>query len=403
MREPKLYLVMVGLPARGKSTIAAKLKEYMTKDGIRTRIFNNGDLRRRLIHQDTSDSQFYDPRNLEASELREKIAETNMRWARKYLSGSGQVAILDATNGRVERRQKISTLLNDHALLFIECLNTNMEILEASISRKIGLPEFDHLAPEQAAESFKQRIRYYETRYRPLGDERNFIKLDSLSNIIEQEEILDNIPFYDRIRDFLVTDHVKNLFLVRHGETFFNLENRIGGDSPLTENGKAQARKLADRFKDREIPIIFTSQKARTIQTAEPIRDIQQNCVIFPLNEFNEIDAGVCECMSYEEIEQKMPQVFLARKQDKYGYVYPQGEGYVSMKARINQGIKKALFLSSNSSSLMIIGHRAVNRMILSHFLYRRDEDVPYIYIPQDRYYHIVSTHNKKLFQLIRI
>jgi hypothetical protein len=48
----------------------------------------------------------------------------------------------------------------------------------------------------------------------------------------------------------------------------------------------------------------------------------------------------------------------------------------------------------------MIIGHRAVNRMILSHFLFRRTEDVPYIYIPQDRFYHIVATQDKKLFQL---
>ena len=38
--------------------------------------------------------------------------------------------------------------------------------------------------------------------------------------------------------------------------------------------------------------------------------------------------------------------------------------------------------------------------MILSHFLYRREEDVPYIYVPQDKFYHIVATQTKKLFQL---
>jgi hypothetical protein len=41
-----------------------------------------------------------------------------------------------------------------------------------------------------------------------------------------------------------------------------------------------------------------------------------------------------------------------------------------------------------------------VNRMILSHFLYRRQEDVPYVYIPQDKFYHIVTAQDKKLFQL---
>lgn len=38
--------------------------------------------------------------------------------------------------------------------------------------------------------------------------------------------------------------------------------------------------------------------------------------------------------------------------------------------------------------------------MILSDFLFRRAEDVPYIFIPQDKYFHIVSTQTKKLFEL---
>ena len=106
--------------------------------------------------------------------------------------------------------------------------------------------------------------------------------------------------------------------------------------------------------------------------------------------------------MSYKEIKTEKPEVYQARKTDKYNYIYPGGEGYVSMKERVDRGIKKALFLSSNSQNIMIIGHRAVNRMILSHFLYRRIEDVPYIYVPQDKFYHIVATQDKKLFQLKR-
>jgi broad specificity phosphatase PhoE len=159
---------------------------------------------------------------------------------------------------------------------------------------------------------------------------------------------------------------------------------------------------LARYFTRKKIPLIFTSQKKRTIQTADPIKQLQKNSMIVPLAEFNEIDAGVCECMSYEEIRGKMPQVYCARAIDKHDYIYPGGEGYLSMKGRIDSGIKKALYLSSNSENIMIIGHRAVNRMILSHFLYRRKEDVPYIYIPQDKFYHIVATQDKKLFQLKR-
>ena len=104
--------------------------------------------------------------------------------------------------------------------------------------------------------------------------------------------------------------------------------------------------------------------------------------------------------MSYEEIRSKMPHVYYVRRKDKYNYIYPEGEGYLSMEERIIKGIKKALYLSNPSDNIMIIGHRAVNRMILSHFLFRRKEDVPYIYIPQDKFYYISATQNKKVFQL---
>jgi broad specificity phosphatase PhoE len=224
--------------------------------------------------------------------------------------------------------------------------------------------------------------------------------MDSLHNRIFDEKVLDAIPLYSRIRDFLVTDVVKNLFLIRHTETFYNVEDRIGGDPPLTPWGIEQAKTLARFFRNRKISYIFTSKKQRTIQTAEPIAEIQKDCTIIPLKEFDEIDGGICEGMSYQEIQEKRPEVYYAREADKYNYVYPKGEGYVTMKQRIELGIKKAFFLNRHADNIMLIGHRGVNRMILAHFLYRRDEDVPYIYVPQDKFYHITATQDKKLFQL---
>jgi broad specificity phosphatase PhoE/predicted kinase len=400
MKDKKLYLVMVGLPARGKSTLSAKLKENFTREGVKTRIFNNGDLRRRLIRENTTYPEFYDPNNKEGVALREKIALLNMDLAKGYLANKGQAAILDATNVSLRRRDKTVSVLSDHPILFIECINDDEEILKASIHRKITLPEFNHIDEDDAIKIFEKRIIYYKAIYSPLRDERNFVKLDSLKNRVLQEETADEIPYYDQIRDCLVTDVVKNLFLVRHTETSYNLGNRIGGDPDLTEKGEVQARRIAQHFLKRHIPFIFTSQKKRTIQTAEPIRELQKDCTIIPLEEFNEIDAGICERMSYEEIREKMPGVYLARKKDKYNYVYPKGESYASMKERVETGIKKALYLAGRSENIMIVGQRAANRMILSHFYYRREEDVPYIFVPQNKFYHIVATQYRKLFQL---
>jgi len=401
MKNNKLYIVMVGLPARGKSTISIRLKETFRNNSIPTMIFNNGNLRREYRPaRETYHAGFYDPENKPAVELRKKFALINIERAKKYLRSKGQIAILDATNASRERRELIEEHLNDHPILFIECINNNKEILDLSIIQKTKMPEFSHLDRDSAIKNFRERISYYETIYTPIKDERNFIRLDSLSNKLLEERLTDPIPYSSRIRDFLVTDVVKNLFLIRHTETYFNVEDRIGGDPKLTQKGRSQAMALARFFKNKKISFIFTSQTKRTIQTARPIKELQQACTIIPLKEFNEIDGGICDSMTYQEIREKMPEVYLARKKDKYNYIYPQGEGYVTMRERVGKGIKKAFYLNRNSDNIMIIGHRGLNRMILAHFLYRRDEDVPYIYIPQDKFYHIISTQDKKVFQL---
>ncbi len=400
MENKRLYIAMVGLPARGKSSIATKLKESLVHESVKARIFNNGDLRRKTIRENTSYAGFFDSNNSEGVAIREQIALTNMERAQKFLNSTGNVAILDASNVSRDRRERIQSRLNDHPILFIECVNNNEEILSASILRKIDLDEFGHLTREKAIKGFRERISSYQSIEEPLESERNYIRLDSLHNRVMKEEISDRIPYFEQIRDFLVTNTVKNLFLIRHGESHYNTEDRIGGDSDLTEKGLAQAVALADYFKQKKIPLIFTSQKKRTQQTASLIKEAQEDCTIIPLAEFNEINSGICACMSYKKIRAQMPQVYAERKKDKYNYVYPEGEGYATMQERVNRGIKKALYLSNPSDNIMIVGHRAVNRMILSHFMFRREEDVPFIYIPQDKFYYICTTQNKKHFQL---
>lgn len=403
MIAEKLYIVLMGLPARGKSTLGVRLRDAFRKDHIHTRIFNNGNLRR--IYQpidETSYAEFYSPKNPAAVKLRQKFAVMNMEKAKAYLQNSGQVAILDATNASRHRRKMIEEHLDDHPIFFIECVNDDEDLLPLSILEKTKLPEFAHLDSKKAEAEFLKRIQYYKMIYEPLKAERNFVRLDSLQNKILEEKHTDSIPFYVRLRDYLVTDEVKNLFLIRHTQTEYNMEDRIGGDPVLTAKGRKQAEALGHFFAKKKISYIFTSSLLRTKKTAEAIAAKQENCRIIALKEFDEINAGVCEGMTYTEIEKTMPQVFREREAHKYNYAYPEGESYAIMKPRIEAGIKKAFFLNRHASNIVIVGHQAVNRLILSHFLYRRDVDVPYIFIPQDRFYHIVATHNKKLFELKR-
>jgi len=398
----KLVIVMVGLPARGKSTMARKLGRTLELDGVRVRIFNNGELRRKLdTEANTSSAEFFSPVNIKGKELREQISRMNIELAQAFFSEGGEVAIMDASNVTRERRQSIAAAFPDLPLCYIECLNADDEALEANLERKAGLKEFRHLTPEKALESFLKRIAYYESIYEPLDTEANRILVDSFDSCILQEQITDVLPYYDRIRDIITTRVVRNLFLVRHGETHFNREDRIGGDSDLTDQGREQANALAEHFATIRIPIIFTSNYKRTLQTAAPIAERQDPCSIIALPEFNEIHAGICEGMTYEEIRQKMPHVARARGPNKYRYIYPEGEGYKTMEDRVHRGLKKVFFLNNYDENIMIVGHRAVNRMILSSFLSRQEEEIPYIYMPQDRYYHIQIDPHKRIFELI--
>jgi len=397
----KLVIAMVGLPARGKSTMTRKIARTLELDDVRTRIFNNGDLRRRLFEEDTSHPEFFSPGNPKGVAQREQCARLNLDLARAFLEEEGQVAILDASNVTRRRRRMVAEAFPaDIPVFFIECVNADAEALKANLERKASQQELSHLSRREAVASFLQRIAHYESIYEPLREEPNRLLVDSFENRILREQISDVLPYYDRIRDIITTRIVKNLYLVRHGETHANLEERIGGDADLTPHGRAQAGALADYFARVRIPIIFTSTHKRTLRTAAPIAARQEHCAIVALPEFDEIHAGICEGMTYREIQERLPEVAAARKRDKYDYVYPEGEGYRTMENRIHRGLKKIFYLTNYNDNIMIVGHRAVNRMILSDFVFRPKEEVPYIYMPQNRYYQIRIDPYKRIFAL---
>lgn len=397
----KLYVAMVGLPARGKSTLANRIKAGLNAQGIRTAIFNNGELRRTLLGSETACPEFFNPSNASARLQREELARRNMERARNWLALGGDVAIIDATNGTPAQRQAIARILDNHPLLFVECVNEDPLLLDASIRRKTRLPEFAGLSESEALRGFRKRIDYYASIYVPVKNEACWMRVDAADSCILAEAPCNDLPYYAAIRDIVVSRWVRDLYLVRHGETEFNLEGRLGGDPDLTEAGLRQAERLAHHFRGKRIPYIFTSTRRRSAQTAAPLLADRPEALGMALAEFDEIDAGVCEGMRYEDVKAGMPLEYAARAANKYQYVYPRGEGYAMLKERVARGLRRALFIAGEDT-LMIVGHQAINRTLLSLFLFRRPSDVPYTYIPQNQYYHITVTQQKKLFEMIR-
>ena len=103
----KLVIVMVGLPARGKSYIVKKLARYFNWSAHTCRVFNCGDRRRQQATTE-QDATFFDARNQETHTIREHVAmetlETLIHW---IIHDNGTVGILDATNSTLARREKI--------------------------------------------------------------------------------------------------------------------------------------------------------------------------------------------------------------------------------------------------------------------------------------------------------
>jgi len=69
----------------------------------------------------------------------------------------------------------------------------------------------------------------------------------------------------------------KKIYIVRHGQTDFNLQNIVQGsgvDSSLNPRGLAQARAFFDNYKDVPFDKIYTSTLKRTKETVQQFLDL---------------------------------------------------------------------------------------------------------------------------------
>lgn len=233
-----------------------------------------------------------------------------------------------------------------------------------------------------------------------MGKEQYWLCVDTMSSRILAEQPCEGSPYYPAIREIVVSWWVQSLYLARHGQTEYNVQGRIGGDPPLTAKGRMQAEALALHLRDQKLDWVFTSTRMRSHETAAPLLRGRHETRVMAFKEFDEIWAGDCEGMCYSEIRETMPEITAGRNADKYHYAYPHGESYAMLRERVRRGLQRALFLAGELP-VMLVGHQAINRVILSLFLRQREEDIPYINVPQNQYYHISLTPRRKLIERI--
>lgn len=100
------------------------------------------------------------------------------------------------------------------------------------------------------------------------------------------------------------------LYLVRHGETIWNLEKRFQGqiDSPLTENGREQAQILGKFLQGMSFDVLITSDLGRAAETAQILNSFLNIPVFIEEPILRERNFGIFHGLNKEEAEKKYPQ-----------------------------------------------------------------------------------------------
>lgn len=353
--------------------------------GVNTRVFNAGDYRRQIQDEKAKRPKhsFFDPNNPEAKAIREACMEAALDDALRYLKSGGRVAIFDATNTTRERRKVVFdkiTYRNKLRCMFLESICSSENIVESNVREvKVHSPDYKGVEADEAISDFLERIRHYEDIYEPISEEQEghytFIKIFNAGEkyvIHKHEGYLQSKIVY-----WIMNVHItpRTIYLTRHGESKYNVDNRIGGDSDLTSRGEHYSMALAYFFNDQTIPglRVWTSWLKRTIQTAVHVDAPQERW-----KALNEIDAGEMENLTYEEIETNHPEEFKARDINKLTYRYPGGESYQDLVARL----EPVMMELERQGNVLLVAHQAVLRCILGYFLDKPVSGLPYIKVP---------------------
>ncbi len=145
------------------------------------------------------------------------------------------------------------------------------------------------------------------------------------------------------------------VYLVRHGETQWNAERRIQGqsDSPLTAKGEQQAKQVAERAKALGITHVIASDLGRTQRTAEIIADLC-GCEITLDARLRELDMGVLEKRPIESLTEEEEQWRRQLVNGTSDGRIPDGESMQELSNRMHAALATCLELPEGSRPLLV-------------------------------------------------
>ncbi|RDH39004.1 6-phosphofructo-2-kinase-domain-containing protein [Aspergillus welwitschiae] len=372
-------------------------------------------------------ANFFDPKNQLAVKLREQVALDTLDELLDYiLDEGGSVGILDATNSTMERRKAIVDHIRNRAgpelnILFLESSCVDAELLEANMRLKLSGPDYKYQDPVKALADFKRRVALYEKSYVPLGEYEEkhsmaYIQMIDVGRKIVSHQthgfLSSQVVYY--LLNFNLSP--RQIWITRHGESKDNQLGRIGGDSELSENGHRYAKAL-NRFIDHQkqqwelvqrqkemlqhlppragdstppnpsyIPrdrprnfCVWSSMMQRSVQTVDYFNEDEYD--VKQMKMLDELYAGEMEGMTYDEIREKFPEEYAARRKNKLYYRYPGpgGEGYLDVINRLRAVI---IEVERTTDHVLLVTHRSVARVLLAYFRGLKRDEVASLDVP---------------------
>src|SRR3982074_2640575 len=125
------------------------------------------------------------------------------------------------------------------------------------------------------------------------------------------------------------------VFMVRHGATVVSAEDRFAGatDVDLSDEGREQTRRLAERLSHEKIAAIYASPLGRTVETAN-ILAAPHKVEVQTRDGLREINHGRWEQMTRREVEEKFREEAAEWERDPYTFAPQGGESGLQVTAR---------------------------------------------------------------------
>ena len=283
----RLILVLVGLPARGKSMLGYKLERFLGWRGYKTKHFKVGQKRRDVWNKDgertpQASASFFDTSKAYAAMTREALSlqafDELLEWIE---TDDGQVAIFDASNVTIMRRSKLTEKVNalnakgstSAGIVFIESVVTDPEVVTAMSLWKVRhSADFKGLGELEALKDLEERICHYEKQYQTVREaEGPYIKMFDLRAKVHACNVYGRMA--KSVLPYLLAIHgiARPIFMLVVDEAYSYVDHNGGsGNKSALQAGLAKWVRSYPRAAQL---LILTSAQPRAVETAEALAD----------------------------------------------------------------------------------------------------------------------------------